>query len=678
MSSSQEILDTIKREFDVVRPMLPTHFHILVSALLPIYAGAHASLTRPSSAAKPTKSKKKKVRGYAVQDDSEDEVESHIEGLGAFDAIWLPLLAGCTLGGLYVIIKWLEDPALLNAVLNWYFAIFGIYGVANMLKDSLDNVISCIFPARYFLGNQIWVVNEVKRIAVSQTDTSLEQQSPLPGRVSTLPLPVSFSRSIWSLRCPQSALCIRTNLHGRGKAHFHVTRTTVVSSILALAIVLYYNLVSRPWYLTNILGFAFAYKALQLISPSTSWTGTLILGSLFLYDIYFVFYTPLMVTVATQLDIPAKLLFPRPSDPDSAKQQLSMLGLGDVVLPGMMIGFALRLDLYMHYLRKQTTKPRPTHGPPKDIQKEEIEAAPSSVTAEPSSKETSLSTSTDAAPPISFTKGILTPPSADAPTPSAPESQITKPQFHRATGNWGNRFWTSSSDPAIQGALFPKPYFHSSLVGYVIGMLMTLGIMQVTGHAQPALFYLVPCVLGAFWGRALLRGELKEVWSFDEGEEKAEETAKGEAKAKPEKDEAETTQEKKRMEGPEQGHEKLDADAKAKKDQPERIMPKKASKHRKATVISDSDFMSLKLGFTRSKGLKNCTLAKSPIPRRRASERNARMQKLHEMDQEEQAKDAQETDLTKTESPTTGSFGLLTTEETSEGDTQAQTNEVRE
>jgi minor histocompatibility antigen H13 len=62
-----------------------------------------------------------------------------------------------------------------------------------------------------------------------------------------------------------------------------------------------------------------------------------------------------MVTVATELDIPAKLLFPRPRGPgeDPTKQAMSMLGLGDVILPGMMIGFALRFDLYLFYLRKQ-------------------------------------------------------------------------------------------------------------------------------------------------------------------------------------------------------------------------------------------------------------------------------------------------------------------------------------
>lgn len=675
MPSLEEVLAIVKKEFDVVRPMLPTYLHLLVSALLPIYAGAHASLTRPSSAAKPAKTRKR-IRGNAAQDDLEDEVESQIEGLAASDAIWLPLLAGCTLGGLYVIIKWLEDPALLNKVLNWYFAIFGVYGVANMFKDTIDNIVSYGFPARYSSASQVWVFNGAKRIAVSQTDPSHKKQSPLPGRLPTLPLPVSFSRFIWTLRYPHSALCIRTNLHRRGKAHFHVFLTTVISGILALAIVLYYNLVSRPWYLTNILGFAFAYNALQLISPSTSWTGTLILGSLFLYDIYFVFYTPLMVTVATQLDIPAKLLFPRPSSLDSTKQQLSMLGLGDVVLPGMMIGFALRLDLYMHYLRKQTTKSLLIHDSPSTSSKEETQVAPKSDTAEASSRETSISTSTDSASPIPSTKDIIaSSPSSDAPTPSAPVFQTTKPQFHRATGNWGNRFWTSSSDPAIQGVLFPKPYFHASLFGYFVGMIMTLGIMQVTGHAQPALFYLVPCVLSAFWGRAFLRGEVKEVWSFDEGEEKAEDAAKEEAKVKANKEKAETETKKKQEEELKQGHEKVKTDPEAKKDQTEQKVVKKGSKHRKAIVVQDSDFfeMSLNIGYSRSKSLKNCRLARNPTSKGRANKRNAPKQKLLPpgADEEGQAKEAQETDLSKTDSSKTNSFELLATEEASEGDKKA-------
>lgn len=630
MSYLQEVLDTFKKNFEVVRPMLPTYTHLLASALLPIYAGAHASLTRPSSAAKPAKSKKKTLQGNAGQDDLEDEVESQIEGLAASDAIWLPVLAGCTLGGLYAIIKWLEDPALLNKVLNWYFAIFGIYGVTKMFKDSLDNVISCIFPERYFFANQIWVVDGFKKAVLSQSESSRTRQSPFPGRLSTLPLPTSFSRFIWTLRYPHATLCIRANLHRHGKAHFHVTPTTIVSSILALSIVLYYNLISRPWYLTNILGFAFAYNALQLISPSTSWTGTLILGSLFLYDIYFVFYTPLMVTVATQLDIPAKLLFPRPSDMDSAKQQLSMLGLGDVVLPGMMIGFALRLDLYMHYLRKQT-KSRLYNGSPKDVSKEELTGPSKSDTAQPSSRKTSISTSSDSDLSTTSADDFITSSSAEPPTEHSSDSQITKPQYHRATGNWGNRFWTSSSDTAIQGVRFDKPYFHASLSGYVVGMITTLGIMQVTGHAQPALFYLVPCVLGAFWGRALLRREVKEVWNFDEGEEKAEVAAKEEAKKKAKKEKAKTQGTK--QEETKQIMEKAMTGSEASKNQTEQQLAKKGSERQK--VNSDIFEMTLMIGFTRSKSLKNCTPSKNSTSKVRPKEGSARNEKLRSRGKDE-------------------------------------------
>ena len=41
----------------------------------------------------------------------------------------------------------------------------------------------------------------------------------------------------------------------------------------------------------NLIGFGFCYGTLQLMSPTTFWTGSLILGGLFIYDIIMVFYT---------------------------------------------------------------------------------------------------------------------------------------------------------------------------------------------------------------------------------------------------------------------------------------------------------------------------------------------------------------------------------------------------
>ena len=215
------------------------------------------------------------------------------------------------------------------------------------------------------------------------------------------------------------------------------------------------------------------------MSPTTFSTGSLILAALFVYDIYFVFYTPLMVTVATQLDIPAKMLFPRPPSPkdDPAKPSLAMLGLGDIVLPGLVIGFALRFDLYLFYLRKQKHSVGTQTG--------------NNISADVANKT------------------------------SQPTAEPVKAEYQNATGGWGERFWVGkrddSNEPTNCGT-FPKTYFYAGVYGYIIGMVMTLGVMSVWGHAQPALLYLVPGVLGALWLTALDEGDLKTMWEYDETE----------------------------------------------------------------------------------------------------------------------------------------------------------------
>ena len=205
------------------------------------------------------------------------------------------------------------------------------------------------------------------------------------------------------------------------------------------------------------------------------------MSSLFFYDIYFVFFTPLMVTVATKLDVPIKLLFPRPPAPDAPVDALSlaMLGLGDIVIPGMVMGLALRFDLYMHYLRKQK------HLSNTDSKKS--------------------------------------------------QNSVQRATYTKATGQWGERFWTQdqslpenavSSSPGKQNPVtatkFLKPYFTASVIGYLLGMITTLGAMQIAEHPQPALLYLVPGVLGSLWGTAFFRGDIKEMWNFTEEEDEEE------------------------------------------------------------------------------------------------------------------------------------------------------------
>jgi minor histocompatibility antigen H13 len=49
-----------------------------------------------------------------------------------------------------------------------------------------------------------------------------------------------------------------------------------------------------------------------------------------------------MVDVATSLDAPIKLLAPR----SGSSSDFALLGLGDIVIPGLMISLCLRFDLY--------------------------------------------------------------------------------------------------------------------------------------------------------------------------------------------------------------------------------------------------------------------------------------------------------------------------------------------
>jgi minor histocompatibility antigen H13 len=71
-----------------------------------------------------------------------------------------------------------------------------------------------------------------------------------------------------------------------------------------------------------------------------------LLIGLFLYDIFFVFGTDIMMTVATKVEAPVKILFPASlSMIESRPYPFSVLGLGDLVVPGVMAALARRLDL---------------------------------------------------------------------------------------------------------------------------------------------------------------------------------------------------------------------------------------------------------------------------------------------------------------------------------------------
>lgn len=455
--------------YEQSKPMIPLYIHLIISALFPIVTGSFASLSRPSTAAKPSK-KNKKSEDDDEDDEDEEEVEQKMEGLSPRDAIVLPITAGAVLGGLYWLIKqYGADP--INLILGWYFSGVGIFSVGKILNDAAAFTLSVVFPTYFAHKGKLYKVDGKERKAVTNGVEQESRASPLPGVLGLIPLPRALNNYMWTLRsAPTQKYAFVTYIKGVLDVNGPVTLLNVAAGVASLAAISYNHFVDKPWWLTNLQGFAVSYTALQVMSPTTFATGSLILTGLFFYDIWAVFFTPLMVTVAKNLDQPIKLLFPRPDQPGAEGKppvkSYSMLGLGDIVLPGLMIGLALRFDLHMYYLKKQKITAKSAKGSEKG-------------------------------------------------------EDVIKADYHNVTGLWGSRIWTfglgrSSLPQSLITAAFPKPYFIASLVGYVIGMIATLLVMSIWQHAQPALLYLVPGVLISIWSTGLVRGEVKQMWAYSE------------------------------------------------------------------------------------------------------------------------------------------------------------------
>ncbi|KAK4482445.1 hypothetical protein RD792_009602 [Penstemon davidsonii] len=163
----------------------------------------------------------------------------------------------------------------------------------------------------------------------------------------------------------------------------------------------------KHWLANNILGLAFSIQGIEMLSLGSFKTGGILLAGLFVYDIFWVFFTPVMVSVAKSFDAPIKLLFPTAD----AVRPFSMLGLGDIVIPGIFVALALRFDV---------------------------------------------------------SRGK--------------QSQ----------------------------------YFKSAFVGYIVGVVLTIVVMNWFQAAQPALLYIVPSVIGFLAAHCLWNGEVKALLEFDE------------------------------------------------------------------------------------------------------------------------------------------------------------------
>ncbi|XP_008957162.1 minor histocompatibility antigen H13 isoform X2 [Gorilla gorilla gorilla] len=285
---------------------------LLLMALLPIFFGALRSV--------------RCARGKNASDMPET--------ITSRDAARFPIIASCTLLGLYLFFK-IFSQEYINLLLSMYFFVLGILALSHTISPFMNKFFPASFPNRQY--------------QLLFTQGSGENKEEI----------INYEFDTKDLVC------------------------LGLSSIVGV-----WYLLRKHWIANNLFGLAFSLNGVELLHLNNVSTGCILLGGLFIYDVFWVFGTNVMVTVAKSFEAPIKWIF---------------------------IALLLRFDIS---LKKNT-----------------------------------------------------------------------------------------------------HTYFYTSFAAYIFGLGLTIFIMHIFKHAQPALLYLVPACIGFPVLVALAKGEVTEMFSYESSAE---------------------------------------------------------------------------------------------------------------------------------------------------------------
>ncbi|KAJ8393102.1 hypothetical protein AAFF_G00067850 [Aldrovandia affinis] len=154
-----------------------------------------------------------------------------------------------------------------------------------------------------------------------------------------------------------------------GEAASDAVRTVLLASVcVTLAVVwgVYRNEDRWIWVLQDLLGMAFCVNFMKTITVSNFKICFILLSLLLVYDVFFVFITPMltsngesvMVQVAVGSDsnekLPMVMKVPRFSswDQDTCGMAFSILGFGDLIVPGLLVAYCHRFDVWINSTKK--------------------------------------------------------------------------------------------------------------------------------------------------------------------------------------------------------------------------------------------------------------------------------------------------------------------------------------
>jgi len=279
--------------------LVPINVNLVLTTFLVVYIGCESSL-------------------YAQEEESET--------LEQKDAYWFPVTAGCVLCGLYALFKYVNKDYV-NYVIMFYIFLVGVFAVANLFHGlialalpSKNHVIDWSIKIPFVHGSKADSGEEAADSNSGSDDEDEDEDEVREGKGDEVK--ASINDDAWVVQ---------------------LTFAEIVSVLLSVAVVAWY-LSTKHWLGNNLIGIAFSIQGIKSLSVGSYKTGCILLSLLFFYDIFFVFGTPIMVAVAKNVDAPIKLLFLKSFAVEDAAAQFSMLGLGDIVLPGVFIALVLRYD----------------------------------------------------------------------------------------------------------------------------------------------------------------------------------------------------------------------------------------------------------------------------------------------------------------------------------------------
>ena len=126
-----------------------------------------------------------------------------------------------------------------------------------------------------------------------------------------------------------------------------VKMNELISFFISLCICISY-VYTKNWILNNMIGISLVFLLIRSVRMPNYFVALLMLGFAFFYDIFWVFFSThlfgksVMAYVATNLNLPMKIICPILSN--SPLQSCSLLGLGDMALPGFFISYCYYYD----------------------------------------------------------------------------------------------------------------------------------------------------------------------------------------------------------------------------------------------------------------------------------------------------------------------------------------------